>query len=216
MRRYLTCLSLAALALVGLPSGAKAQFSTYSSRPPFEALLGSSITDDYSSAGYLWIQSNAAMSAVFGETVYQSTGFNNLDIVVGGTYCAGCNGSFLLSFAGTSVATAGVGVFGVGFDLYNSTELPYTAFVTFGDGSSTNIALPATWNFTFFGLTSNDLISTIAFGLPNGATTQQGSFAIDNLTIGSTSTVPEPASMTLLATGLVCLVGAGMRRRKKA
>lgn len=43
-------------------------------------------------------------------------------------------------------------------------------------------------------------------------------FQFDNVVLngGAESVVPEPATMTLFATGLVGLVGAGLRRRKKA
>jgi len=52
---------------------------------------------------------------------------------------------------------------------------------------------------SFFGVTSDSLISSIALGLPDGGTTQFGFFAEDNLTIGtSPSTVPGP------------IVGAGL------
>jgi hypothetical protein len=211
-------------AALTIAPAANAQFSTFASRAAFQGLLGPSITDDYSSPGYLFLQSDAVMSSVFGETVYQATAFTNIDIVQDQSgdpfYCAGCNGSFLLSFGGTSVATSGVGVFGVGFDFTNGVRgaLPlYTAFVTFGDGSTTNIALPVENTNAFFGIASDELISSIAFGLPDGGTTTAGYFTLDNLTIGSAATVtPEPATMTLMATGLVGVIGAGLKRRRKA
>ena len=66
---------------------------------------GSIVIDDYANPGYVFIQSDAIMSAVLGETDYRTTGFNNLNIVSGGRYCAGCNGSFELSFATTSAGS---------------------------------------------------------------------------------------------------------------
>jgi PEP-CTERM motif len=43
-------------------------------------------------------------------------------------------------------------------------------------------------------------------------------FQFDNIVVnaGTQSVTPEPATMTLMATGLVGLVGAGLRRRKRA
>ncbi|SLN68249.1 hypothetical protein PEL8287_03793 [Roseovarius litorisediminis] len=206
------CLSV----LVG--SAANAATTTYTDRTSFEATLDASVTDDYQNAGYVFIQDNATMSGVLGETDYESTGFLNHNIVQSsGSYCAGCNGSFILSFATTSVGTvAGVG--GVGFDFFNtSSTVSYNAFVTFGDGSTTNYALPiaSTTSLDFFALTSDLLISSIAFGLANGGTTQSGSFGIDNLTIGSTGTVPLPAGLPLLLTAMG-VFGVARRGRAKA
>lgn len=187
-------------------------------RTTFESSLGSVVTDDYQNAGYVFVQSDAAMSSVLGETQYTSTGFANNNIVFesGGNkyYCAGCNGSFLLDFANTSVSGAN-GVFGVGFDYFNADSPLYNAFITYGDGSTDNVALDLFLfpNSQFFGVTSPLLISTIHFGLANGGTTQAGSFVIDDLTIGNSVGVPEPSLIALLSIGLL---GIGIARRKKA
>lgn len=82
----------------------------YTSRLDFEATLSTLLTDSYSpSDGYpagFGIYNNATMTGFFGETAYQSTGFSDLNIVSGETYCAGCNGSFLLDFTGASLGDA--------------------------------------------------------------------------------------------------------------
>jgi hypothetical protein len=91
----------------------------------------------------LWC-SDATFSAFFGQTDYHSTGWENNNYVdPGGWYCAGCNGSFELSFQTTSVTMNDTGVYGVGLDiLENQSSLPYYAFITYGDGTTDNIALP--------------------------------------------------------------------------
>jgi hypothetical protein len=159
---------------------------------------------------YGFSQNDATMSAVLGETDYTSTGFPNHNLVPNGYYCAGCNGSFQLGFTTTSVGDAS-GVFGVGIDiLSNSQSLPYHAFVTFGDASTIDYLLPGAG--TFWGINSPLNIASIDFGLINGGTTVSGSFAIDNLTIGSAA-VPAPATLALFGLGLA---GLGWSRRKKA
>lgn len=178
----------------------------YSNSAAFQGQLGASVTDNYSNPGYSFINSNAAMSAVLGETDYQSTGWNDLNIVSGANYCAGCNGSFLMSFTSTSVGSAN-GVFGVGMDILSNSG--YFAYITFGDNSVANVAL----SNGFWGVTANEEIKSIHFGLSGGAATTGGYFQVDNLTIGSQGQqVPEPASLALLGIGLA---GLGFASRKK-
>ena len=125
--RLLVC-SMAILASLSAPAFATPAY--YDDRATYVAELNSSFTDDYEDAAYVFIQADAAMSGVKGETEYQTTGFANLDIVQNGgagahTYCAGCNGSFRLTFTSTSLGTA-LGIFGVGVDIdSNSAAEPY-------------------------------------------------------------------------------------------
>ncbi len=157
----------------------------YNDRPSFEALTNPGfIVDDYSDPAYIFIQNNAIMSAVIGETDYQTTGFGDLNIVSGGTYCAGCNGSFLLMFQTTSFSQPGTGTNNIAFDVVsNDVGTPYHAYVEFGDGTFDDVALPA--GASFFGVIEyvNTVVS-IHLGLANGGITTNGSFQLDNLTVG--------------------------------
>ncbi|MCG2840288.1 PEPxxWA-CTERM sorting domain-containing protein [Sandaracinobacter sp. RS1-74] len=180
----------------------------HSDRSAFTAELVSSFTDTYGAElgypGSFGILSNAAMSAVVGQTRYQSTGFNNHNIVVNGTYCAGCNGSFKLDFADTGYSKNG-GVFGAGLDILANGNGLYDALVTFANGSS---ALYGLSGGGFWGITSHLGIASIAFG-PEGGQSKGGYFQIDNLSIG---TVPEPSTWLLLIAGFG-MVGFGLRRK---
>jgi MYXO-CTERM domain-containing protein len=97
-------------------------------------------------------------------------------------YCAGCNGSFELSFQTTTVGTA-AGVHGVGMNIvFSDPGLPYFAYILFADGTTANIPLPVAGSF--WGVSAPERIERIHFGLSMGGTTQSGGFGIDNLVIG--------------------------------
>lgn len=195
----------------------------YNDRTIFEGTLGTSIVDDYENPAYAFNNTNAEMSAVLGETTYETTGFDNWNLVTNITgddhaYCAGCNGSFLLDFNSTSVSETG-GVYGVGFDVHSAESVRgSTAFVTFGDGTTENYTLADASDMDYFwGITSELLISTIHFGLVDGGVNTSGTqrMSLDDLTIGNeagSNAVPAPASLLLLGIGLLGLAAS----RKKA
>lgn len=222
MKRLL--LTIAASAV--LAANAQAATTTYTDRALFEGTLTSQLTDTYEpSLGYpvpFGSLSNVEMNAVLGQTQYTPTGFSNNNLFGfapdgGSLYCAGCNGSFRLSFGNTSYGTQS-GVFGVGVDIVGNSEfLPYSAFVTFGDETSQSYQIPVVifgGPSGFFGITSDKSISSIHFGLSDGSATTDGSFLIDNLTIGFASAAPEPATWAMMLLGFA-MVGVALRKRAR-
>jgi hypothetical protein len=167
-------------------------FTLFGDRDLFEAQLGTRIVDDYENPGYGFNLSDADMTAILGETRYTATQFANLNSVVGGPtnhhYCAGCNGTFLLSFGETSVSEGGT-VFGAGFDtariVSNSRWTDYpSAVITFGDGATTSVRLGG----GFIGVTAGERgIRSIHVGLPDGSATDTLYVEIDNVTIGNSA-----------------------------
>ena len=97
------------------------------------------------------------------------------------------------------------GVYGVGLDILNNDQsTPYFAFITFGDDTTLNHALPA--GTSYFGITDPLLIKSIHFGLSGGGATTAGSFLMDNLTIAAAGAqFPEPASVMLLGSAFAAL-----------
>jgi len=184
-------LLLAALGSPGIPAQAATPVF-YSDRTSFQAALATMVTDGYGSPtpyppGF-GTYDDASFSAFLGETDYHTTGYGNNNIrQLGWNYCAGCNGSFELSFQTTSVTQRGTGVYGVGVDIvWNDDAAPYYAFITYGDGTTADIPLDVVEGGppSFFGVTAPELIVSIHFGAEKGGYTTSGSFVIDNLTIG--------------------------------
>lgn len=214
-------------AIACLMSSAFAAPTVYGDRNSFMSAVGTTVTDNYTNPGYTlpagqYSLSNAAMSAVLGETSYQSTGFynwNNVNTSLG-LYCSGCNASFRLGFTTTSVGDSS-GVYGMGFDIYISHG--FHAYVTYGDDSTSSLAMPYSINNGgFFGLTSTSGIKSVHFGQANGGPVSDGTtgyLQISNLTIAGApapaAPVPEPESYAMLLAGLATL-GAIARRRKPA
>lgn len=206
---------LALLAVGAIAVSSYAQ-TFYNNRATFEAALTSMVKDGFDNEGYgqgdvvnqptLDIHSDAHMSAVIGETDYNTTGFTNWNIIYNQPgdprYCAGCNGSFRLIFTSTSQGDAN-GVFGVGFDV-EAHSGSYVAYITYGDGGTENANVSASGQF--WGVTTTRKINNIHFGLANGGRRTDGSFGIDDLTIGA----PEPTTLSLLALGGLAL----LRRRR--
>jgi hypothetical protein len=217
--RRVSCLLAALLGgtAVGFALPASAATLLYTSRTTFNAAVGTQIIDDYSNPGYNFVNSDAYMSSVIGQTDYVSTGHTNTNIVASNdTYCAGCNGSFRLSFLNTDVSTV-AGVYGVGWNLGFTT---YTAFVTFGDGSTQDYALYPYSNSGFFGITSDLGVRSIHVAYSDARTTG-GAIQIDNLTVAAATTtggagvVPEPTTWALMILGFGS-AGAMLRRRRTA
>lgn len=210
--------------VLGLSLTASSAFASVitNSKAAFTSGLSSYLVDDYENpnyrhgdridTSYLDAFSDSAMTHVLGETSYKTTGFANLNLMVGTTdhrYCAGCNGSFLLDFSETSL-TQGNGVSAIGFDFFKSSA--YFATVSYGNGAVDNFQLSL--GDGFWGITSDQVIKSIHFGLLNGQATTSGYLEIDNLTIGQVAAkVPEPANLALLGIGLLGL--ALSRRRLK-
>jgi hypothetical protein len=238
-RLAIVCSIVAVTLSVAAPANAES-FTFYSDRAAFLAAVGRSITDDYSGYGVATGAapgqfSDAAMSAVLGETAYKSTPSNqNLvgDVYRFGdktNYCPGCNGNFQLSFGNTSLSV-GDGVFGVGVNIVLHTSrrsaigdvipgdpsLDGTVLVEFTNGEVLAVTVPADVGFFgpeihFLGVTDQRGIESLTFGIE--PLSRLHFWAIDDLTIAA---VPEPASILLLGTGLGVITWLVRRRATRA
>lgn len=181
-----------------------ADFTSYTTRPAFDAECDNQFVDDFSNPAYLHgdvsdsdtldIWTSFGISAVEGETVYASTFFSVPDwnFIVSNNddprYCAGCNGSFELDFTSTSYGDAN-GVICAAFDFQS--DMPDTyATVTFGDGTTEDFSLPVGME-NFFGIRSDNRIASIHVGGPQGASTNDMFLIADDVTIADPNTGPD-------------------------
>jgi MYXO-CTERM domain-containing protein len=173
---------LCALVMAAAGRAEAATPTYYNSAATFNTDIQESVTDDYTNPGYVMNQSDVQMSAVVGETDYHSTGFDDLNFIIGGRYCSGCNGSFELGFTTTTVGEA-TGVNGVGVNIAsNDMTMPFYAYITFADGTTEDIPLPPGANF--WGVVAPERVERIHFGFSGGVATTSGYFEIEDLTVG--------------------------------
>jgi hypothetical protein len=202
----------------------------YPDRASFLGAVGPSITDGYTA--YTPGQyTNAEMTAVLGETSYETLTFQDFNIVGdvfirgdGTNYCAGCNGNFRLSFDSTSFSTNG-GVFGVGLDIVLHTSrrvsigdddpsnptFEGSVVVQFADGSTEQIWIPADIGYYepsiyFLGITDERGIASITIGTE--PVESRHFWVIDNLTIASSPTASvnidiNPNTISLRSRGII-------------
>lgn len=177
----------------------------YSTLSSFNAAVATTVTDDYSSAGYQYtsttpdILTNTEMDAVFLQSDYSPITHADLNIVGylshdRSSYCSGCNGDFQLDFDNTSVTING-GVYGVGFDTYlikSSDDQPQkdlAIIITYANGEREQTSITAigydhtTGQFNetsqFWGVTDSRGIASLRIG------DIQQFVIIDNLIVGS-------------------------------
>jgi hypothetical protein len=190
----------AAVLVAAIAPAASAQFTVYTDRTAFLTAVGGAATTETFDAGAITVPGLTVDGGSFA-----SGRFN--DRLEPGVVTR------LFSFA----APGGVTAFGANFDLTPGGAGIGIAFVStlLGGGTlAVGTEVPRLYSGQFFGFTSAAAFTSIelvggtqAFGVET--------YNLDDLTFAAapTSTVPEPGTVVLLATGLVTLAGAGLRRR---
>lgn len=211
--------AVVAAALLLVPVAARAQFTSYTDLGSFLGAVGNNGTDSY--AGFDISQQTFGplnrSAGAYGYTVSTTnTGF----------FGAGSAGDpWLSTNTATDLVTFnnfGGGIFGIGGNFFTSNisgnwvSGDITLEAQDINGLTSSVTLFSTTTSTFYAFSSAFAIVSLKVS----SVQPTGGFlwpTIDNLVLAEAGSnqevVPEPATMTLLATGLAGLVGARRRRR---
>jgi hypothetical protein len=204
--------ALAAIGLTGSAGFANATVTEFNSQAAFDAAVPGAYISAFSAGGaYPFVY--LGNSAAFNGLTFTSNA-TAADSANGGTpvlflipaTATPTYGQDFLSFQNTDVGISAeidsVGTHAIGFT-FGSYVPSGGATLTLSTGDS--FAINPTSSATFIGFTSTTAITSVTVDYPNG-------YAFD---LVSVSTVPEPATWTMMLVGFAGLGFAGYRRSKK-
>jgi hypothetical protein len=208
-----TCLqgARATIAAVLLVLGVQAQASltTHSSSASFLAALGTAGTDDITATAVEAATSRSAGS--FDYTVGASSGIRALQHN-GANYVGNNVGYEWVTFTPSAASAIGGQFFGSDvFGGFKAGGVTLRVLDSLGEDAIFTIA-PSGLEDAFFGVTSTGTIRSLWVHADQGATPSY--LAVGSVTIGTTSAVPEPSVIALMAFGLF-VVGVAMSGRSR-
>jgi len=144
------------------------------------------------------------------------SGDNALSSVVDGSYSGGWHGAFgavgSLAYLSQGLTTNTEDQYNLTFWLRNNSAGTNHFLVTWGEATVYEKFDSDDFDytqFTFSGLTATSTPTVLTFGFQN----DPSFFYIDDISVTSSSPVPEPTTMLLFGTGIAGLAAAGRRKR---
>ena len=212
-----TLAAFAAVVFVSTP--ARADTIVFTTRSAFVAATSSLTTIDFEGIAPTNSVANFTSPLTIAGATFSGSAAGNVSVVDSGFFSPlfQFNSGASLSGFGFIEVTLPAGTTAVGTDLMstNPSGLPFQ--VTLSNGETFIVNTPDRPARGFFGITSDVAITSIRFVTMPGPGQSSGIPLIDNFSFGQAApaSVPEPATMVLLGTGLLG-VAARVRTRRRA
>ncbi len=191
----------ALIALAILPVSVNAETVTID----FEEWSEYTLVSSFTSKGYLFVNDNSSLVIHSHDLITPGYGY---DLFID-NYGSGLNGVIITSGSGVSFSMQQFDA--ASYEL-NGTNI-YTDYLVVGtralDGSQVSFVFDANEGMVTYSPGGFTLLSSLAFYAPERIDNIAAGFHLDNIVL---NTVPVPASVWLLGSGLACLLGLAKRK----
>lgn len=213
-----TLAAFAAVVFVSTP--ARADTIVFTTRSAFVAATSSLTTIDFEGIAPTNSVANFSSPLTIAGATFSGSAGGSVSVVDSGFFAPLFqfnSGASLSGFAFVDV-TLPAGTTAIGTDLMSTNPAGLPFMVTLSNGESFIVNTPDRPARGFFGITSDVAITSIRFVTMPGPNQSSGIPLVDNFSFGQAApaSVPEPATMVLLGTGLAGIAVRARSRRKSS